>query len=42
MLDANANAQIPFIKQNETLGNMIFWIGLMSGFPLLNIGYLVY
>ncbi|SPO29196.1 related to acyl-CoA sterol acyltransferase [Ustilago trichophora] len=35
-------SQIPFIKQNETLGNMIFWIGLMAGFPLLNIGYLVY
>ncbi|KIS66357.1 uncharacterized protein UMAG_05355 [Mycosarcoma maydis] len=35
-------SQVPFIKQNETLGNMIFWIGLMAGFPLLNIGYLVY
>ncbi|ETS64350.1 hypothetical protein PaG_01197 [Moesziomyces aphidis] len=35
-------SQIPFIKRNETLGNMIFWIGLMAGFPLLNIGYLVY
>ena len=35
-------SQVPFIKRNETLGNMIFWIGLMAGFPLLNIGYLVY
>ncbi|SNX87432.1 related to acyl-CoA sterol acyltransferase [Melanopsichium pennsylvanicum] len=35
-------SQVPFIRKNETLGNMIFWIGLMSGFPLLNIGYLVY
>ncbi|EPQ27077.1 uncharacterized protein PFL1_05361 [Pseudozyma flocculosa PF-1] len=35
-------SQIPFVKRNEALGNMIFWIGLMMGFPLLNIGYLVY
>ncbi|CAO1631338.1 unnamed protein product [Sympodiomycopsis kandeliae] len=35
-------SKIPFIKNNETLGNLIFWIGLMCGFPLLNIGYLVY
>ncbi|CDS81951.1 related to acyl-CoA sterol acyltransferase [Sporisorium scitamineum] len=35
-------SQVPFIRRNETLGNMIFWIGLMAGFPLLNIGYLVY
>ncbi|PWN50101.1 MBOAT-domain-containing protein [Violaceomyces palustris] len=35
-------SQIPFVKRNETLGNMIFWVGLMAGFPLLNIGYLVY
>ncbi|KAK0541520.1 Sterol O-acyltransferase 2 (Sterol-ester synthase 2) [Tilletia horrida] len=32
--------QIPFIRQNETLGNLIFWIGLMVGFPLLNILYI--
>ena len=35
-------SQVPLIRRNETLGNMIFWIGLMAGFPLLNIGYLVY
>ncbi|KAL9937539.1 hypothetical protein V8E36_003948 [Tilletia maclaganii] len=32
--------QIPFIRQNEFLGNLIFWIGLMVGFPLLNILYI--
>ncbi|CAO1637539.1 unnamed protein product [Parajaminaea phylloscopi] len=35
-------SKIPFIRDNETLGNLIFWIGLMAGFPLLNIGYLMY
>lgn len=35
-------SRIPLIRDNETLGNLIFWIGLMAGFPLLNIGYLVY
>lgn len=34
--------KIPIVKRNETLGNLIFWIGLMAGFPLLNIGYLIY
>lgn len=35
-------SKVPFIRDNETLGNLIFWIGLIMGFPLLNIGYLVY
>ncbi|KAE8227479.1 hypothetical protein CF319_g60 [Tilletia indica] len=33
-------SQIPFIRRNEVLGNLIFWIGLMVGFPLLNILYI--
>ncbi|KDN48229.1 hypothetical protein K437DRAFT_284167 [Tilletiaria anomala UBC 951] len=37
-----ALGQVPFIKQNETLGNLIFWVGLMMGFPLLNILYISY
>ncbi|KAK0548122.1 Sterol O-acyltransferase 2 (Sterol-ester synthase 2) [Tilletia horrida] len=32
--------QIPVIKNNEVLGNLIFWIGLMVGFPMLNILYI--
>lgn len=35
-------AQTPFIKNNRSLGNLIFWVGLMIGFPLLNVAYLVY
>lgn len=35
-------SKAPFIRDNETLGNLVFWIGLMAGFPLLNIGYLIY
>ncbi|CAD6893441.1 unnamed protein product [Tilletia laevis] len=33
-------SQIPFIRRNEVLGNLIFWIGLMVGFPMLNILYI--
>ncbi|KAI3623186.1 ARE2 [Malassezia furfur] len=35
-------AQTKFIKNNPTLGNLLFWIGMMIGFPLLNIAYLVF
>lgn len=35
-------AQSPMIKNNHTLGNLLFWIGLLIGFPLLNVAYLVY
>ncbi|CAE7208710.1 unnamed protein product [Rhizoctonia solani] len=27
--------RLPIIKQNKVLGNVLFWVGLMSGFPLL-------
>lgn len=35
-------SQIPFVKRNETLGNIIFWTGLLIGFPMLNIAYITY
>ncbi|WFC96596.1 sterol O-acyltransferase [Malassezia brasiliensis] len=35
-------AQTKFIKTHRSLGNLLFWVGLMIGFPLLNIAYLVY
>lgn len=35
-------AQTPLIKNNRSLGNLLFWVGLMIGFPMLNIAYLVY
>ncbi|MCO5572048.1 hypothetical protein L7F22_025799 [Adiantum nelumboides] len=37
-----ALAQVPLVKRNETLGNFIFWTGLMIGFPMLNIAYITY
>ena len=35
-------AQLPVIRQNEALANLIFWIGIIIGPPMLNIGYLVF
>lgn len=35
-------AKLPVIRENADLGNFIFWLGLMIGFPMLNIAYLVY
>ncbi|QRW02976.1 sterol O-acyltransferase [Ceratobasidium sp. AG-Ba] len=29
--------RLPIIKRNRVLGNVFFWVGLMAGFPLLNI-----
>lgn len=37
-----ALGQVKFIKDSPVLGNLIFWIGLMVGFPLLNVLYLSY
>ncbi|UZJ54057.1 hypothetical protein CBS101457_003377 [Exobasidium rhododendri] len=37
-----ALGQIPFVKRNETVGNVIFWTGLLIGFPMLNIAYITY
>lgn len=34
-----AAGKISFVKQNQALGNVVFWLGLMSGFPLLAIAY---
>ena len=27
--------KLPIFRRNKTVGNIVFWIGLMSGFPLL-------
>lgn len=27
--------KLPIVKRNKTLGNVVFWLGLMCGFPLL-------
>ncbi|KIJ55369.1 hypothetical protein M422DRAFT_23961 [Sphaerobolus stellatus SS14] len=37
-----AIGRIPAIKRNKILGNIVFWIGLYSGFPLLCVAYCAY
>ncbi|KAL1406214.1 Sterol O-acyltransferase 2 (Sterol-ester synthase 2) [Vanrija albida] len=37
-----AISRIPAIKRNRTWGNIVFWAGLMLGFPMLEICYLVF
>ncbi|WVQ63720.1 uncharacterized protein L199_001873 [Kwoniella botswanensis] len=37
-----ALGRLPIVKRNKTVGNIVFWAGLMSGFPLLAICYLIY
>ncbi|KAL7421034.1 Sterol O-acyltransferase 2 (Sterol-ester synthase 2) [Cryptotrichosporon argae] len=37
-----AVGRLPIVRRNKTIGNIVFWIGLMMGFPLLAICYLVF
>ncbi|KAI5123524.1 hypothetical protein M0805_006684 [Coniferiporia weirii] len=37
-----AIGRIPVIKRNKLLGNVVFWIGLYAGFPLLCVAYCAY
>ncbi|KAK0202565.1 MBOAT, membrane-bound O-acyltransferase family-domain-containing protein [Desarmillaria ectypa] len=37
-----AMSRMPIIKQNQMLGNVVFWIGLYAGFPLLCVAYVAY
>jgi sterol O-acyltransferase len=34
--------RFPIIKRNHVLGNIVFWLGLYSGFPLLCVAYVTY
>lgn len=34
--------RIPAVRRNKTLGNVVFWMGLMAGFPLLCVAYVAY
>ncbi|KZT21564.1 MBOAT-domain-containing protein [Neolentinus lepideus HHB14362 ss-1] len=34
--------RLPVIKRNKLLGNIVFWLGLYAGFPLLCVGYVTY
>ncbi|CAL1715134.1 unnamed protein product [Somion occarium] len=37
-----AIGRMPAIKKNKLLGNVVFWIGLYAGFPLLCVAYCAY
>ncbi|THH16971.1 hypothetical protein EW146_g3763 [Bondarzewia mesenterica] len=37
-----AIGRLPAIKRNKLLGNVVFWLGLYAGFPLLCVAYVVY
>ncbi|KAK0466990.1 MBOAT, membrane-bound O-acyltransferase family-domain-containing protein [Desarmillaria tabescens] len=37
-----AMSRMPIIKQNQMLGNVVFWLGLYAGFPLLCVAYVAY
>ncbi|KAJ3511114.1 hypothetical protein NLJ89_g4281 [Agrocybe chaxingu] len=34
--------RLPAIKRNKLLGNVVFWLGLYAGFPLLCVAYVAY
>jgi len=34
--------RIPAIKRNRLMGNVVFWLGLYAGFPLLCVAYVAY
>ncbi|KAF8347868.1 MBOAT, membrane-bound O-acyltransferase family-domain-containing protein [Amanita rubescens] len=37
-----ALSRIPAIKRNRLMGNIVFWLGLYAGFPLLCVAYVAY
>ncbi|KAH9066709.1 MBOAT, membrane-bound O-acyltransferase family-domain-containing protein [Lactarius vividus] len=37
-----AVGRTPAIKRNKSLGNVVFWLGLYAGFPLLCVAYVLY
>ncbi|KAL6304532.1 MBOAT, membrane-bound O-acyltransferase family-domain-containing protein [Sparassis latifolia] len=37
-----AIGRIPAIKRNKLLGNIVFWLGLYAGLPLLCVAYVAY
>lgn len=37
-----AVGRIPSVKRNRLLGNIVFWLGLYAGFPLLCVAYCAY
>jgi len=37
-----AVSRTPVIKRNKLMGNVVFWVGLYAGFPLLCVAYVAY
>ncbi|RPD64216.1 MBOAT-domain-containing protein [Lentinus tigrinus ALCF2SS1-7] len=37
-----ALGRIPAIRRNKLMGNLVFWVGLYAGFPLLCVAYCAY
>ncbi|KAJ6619846.1 MBOAT, membrane-bound O-acyltransferase family-domain-containing protein [Mycena sp. CBHHK59/15] len=37
-----AASRLPVMKRNKLMGNVVFWIGLYAGFPLLCVAYVAY
>lgn len=37
-----AVSRMPAIKRNKLMGNIVFWLGLYAGFPLLCVAYVAY
>ena len=35
-------SRMPIVKRNKMLGNVVFWLGLYAGFPLLCVAYVIY
>ncbi|KAJ7782059.1 MBOAT, membrane-bound O-acyltransferase family-domain-containing protein [Mycena maculata] len=35
-------SRLPAIKRNKLMGNIVFWLGLYAGFPLLCVAYVAY
>ncbi|KAF7356533.1 O-acyltransferase [Mycena venus] len=35
-------SRLPVIKRNKLMGNIVFWLGLYCGFPLLCVAYVAY
>jgi len=35
-------SRVPAIKRNKLMGNVVFWLGLYAGFPLLCVAYVAY
>jgi sterol O-acyltransferase len=34
--------RLPAIRRHKILGNIVFWVGLYAGLPLLCVGYVAY